>query len=47
MEKELKYLGSEEYMNKLVDTILKKQIELSDKAIKPFFTQAKKKARKG
>jgi len=47
MEKELKYLGSEEYINELVDAIMKKQIELSDKAIKPFFVQQKKKARKG
>ena len=46
MEKELKYLGSAEYMKKLVDTILKKQIELSDETIKPFFTQQKKKTRK-
>ena len=31
MEKELKYLGSQEYMNKLVDTILKKLIDFNAK----------------
>jgi len=36
MEKELKYLGSQEYMNELVDTVLKKALELSHETVKPF-----------
>jgi len=41
MEKKLKYLGSQGYMNELVDTIMKKALELSHETIKPFSAEEK------
>ena len=41
IEKKLKFLRSQEYMDELVETIMKKALELSNETIKPFSAEEK------